>query len=219
MYQGREGTLLSRYGIAPDQIEASSFDVIGKIIPAAQYSTDELQIVKRIVHSTGDPEILRHLRLHPQAIASGVEAIRTGRPIYTDVRMVASGINKQLAARFGCQVVYLTDAPGIAEDARRQAITRAAAAVRRSGAQLGGAIVAIGNAPTALLELLDTIDSGFAPPALVIGVPVGFIAAAESKAELAGRNLPFVTIDGTRGGSTVAVAIVNALLRLAVAGR
>ncbi|MDO8691161.1 MAG: precorrin-8X methylmutase, partial [Dehalococcoidia bacterium] len=167
---------------------------------------------------TGDPSIVDHLRIHPRAIDSGLAAIRGGSRIYTDVKMAAAGVNRQLASRFGCEVVCLIDHPDVAEEARRQFITRAAAGVGHFSGQLEGAIVAIGNAPTALFALLDLVDRGCPPPALVIGVPVGFVGAAEAKKELVDRDLSSITVEGTRGGSTIAVAVVNALLKIAAAG-
>ncbi|MDP2661575.1 MAG: precorrin-8X methylmutase [Dehalococcoidia bacterium] len=213
----QEGTLLSRYRVPPDEIEARSFEIIGGLIPTSRYSSDELEIVKRVVHTTGDPSIVDHLRIHPRAIASGLAAIKSGSVLFTDVKMAAAGVNRQLASRFGCEVACLIDDPAVAEEAMRQSVTRAAAGVSHFSGQLEGAIVAIGNAPTALLALLDLVDSGCPPPALVIGVPVGFVGAAEAKKELVDRDLSSITVEGTRGGSTIAVAIVNALLKIAAA--
>ncbi len=219
MFRGREDTLLGRYGLAPEDIEAKSFEIIGTLISETQYSENELQIVKRIVHTTGDPEILEHLRFHPKAISSGVGAIKAGANIYSDVKMAAVGINRQLAGGFGCRIACLIDGVEVVEEAPGWSITRAAAGVRRFSKEFGGSVVAIGNAPTALFALLDLIDGGHPAPALIVGVPVGFVGAAESKAELSRRDLPHITILGTRGGSAIATAVVNALLRLAVAAR
>jgi len=211
----QEGTLLKRYRVPPEEIEARSFEIIDGLISASLYSCDELQIVKRVVHTTGDPSIVDHLRIHPSAIASGLAAIRGGCRLFADVKMAAAGVNRRLASRFGCEVVCFIDYPEVAEEATRQSITRAAASIGHFSNQLGGAVVAIGNAPTALLALLDLVDGGCPPPALVIGVPVGFVGASESKKELVDRDLPSITVEGTRGGSTIAVAVVNALLKIA----
>lgn len=218
MSQRQGDTLLSRFGMPPEQIEPLSFEIIGRLIDAAQYSADELEVVKRVVHTTGDPSILSHLRIHPRAISTAATQMRNGCTIFTDVKMVEAGINRQLVAKLDCRTKCLIETPGVPEEARRAAISRAAAGVRQSAAAFGGAVVAIGNAPTALLALLDLVDAGEAPPAAVVGVPVGFVGAAEAKAELARRDIPFITLEGTRGGSTIAVAIINALLRIAARG-
>lgn len=215
---GSEGpSLVARYALPPDQIEARSLAIIESLLPPLNCSPEEREVIKRIVHAVGDPEIARHVFLHPQAVAAGLEALRRGRPIFTDVQMVAVGIHRGLAGRLGCPIQCMTKEPKIAERARVIGITRAIAALRHYAPRLEGAIVAIGNAPTALLALLDLADAGQAAPALIIGVPVGFVAAAEAKAELTRRRVPYLTVEGTRGGSAMAVAAVNALLRLAQA--
>lgn len=144
--------------------------------------------------------------------------MRSGCPIVADVVMVAAGINRRLAAALGCEVLCAISEPGVAESAQRDGIPRSAAAMRSLSSKLPGAVVAIGNAPTALFALLEAVDAGLPAPALVVGTPVGFVGAAESKLELVRRGeagLPYVTVEGTRGGSALAAAAVNALLRLA----
>lgn len=207
--------MLGRYWVPPGEIEARSFEIIDGLISTSGYSSDELQIVKRVVHTTGDPGIIEHLRIHPRAISSALAAVRSGSMLYTDVKMAAAGVNRRLASRFGCGVTCLIEGPEVAGEAQRMSVTRAAAGVGLVSGQLGGTVIAIGNAPTALFALLDLVDSGVARPALTIGVPVGFVGASESKTELARRDLPYITIEGTRGGSTIAVAILNALLIIA----
>ncbi|MBI4318266.1 MAG: precorrin-8X methylmutase [Chloroflexi bacterium] len=212
-------SLLGRHWVPPERIEPLSFEIIGGLLPPTDLSEDEMEVVKRVVHTTGDPEIVRHLRFHPEAIAAGVGAIRQGKSLFVDVKMVAAGINRLLADRHGCQVECLIESPEAAEEARDLSITRAAAGVLRNRWRFEGALVAIGNAPTALLALLDLVDDGHPAPALVVGVPVGFVGAAEAKAALAQRDLPFIATEGTRGGSTMAAGIVNALLKLAAKER
>lgn len=215
MSEGQGGTLLQRYWVPPGEIEARSFNIIDGLIPVDRYAADELQIVKRVVHTTGDPDIVNSLSIHPDAISAGLAALRAGVPIFTDVKMAAAGINRQLASGLGCAVGCLIDAPEVAERATALGVTRAAAGVGHFASQLCGCVMAIGNAPTALFALLDHVDSGLPAPALIIGVPVGFVGAAEAKVELTKRDVPFVTVNGARGGSTIAVAIVNALLIIA----
>ena len=199
----------------PEHIESLSMQIIESLLPRLECSHEERCVVKRIVHAAGDPEIARLVRFHSRAIPCGIDAIRGGRPIFTDVKMVAIGINHQLAEEFGCSVSCALDEPGVIEEAQEEGITRSAAAVRHLGKELDDAIVAIGNAPTALSALVSLIDGGDVLPAVVVGMPVGFVGAKESKMELMKRDVPYITVEGNRGGSTLAVATINALLSLA----
>ncbi len=222
-------SLLERYRLPPGEIEGESFARIegllaeaGSALPA---DPAERQVILRLVHAAGDPALAGEVVLSRGAVAAGVAALRRGAGIFVDVRMAAAGIGSSLAEGLGCRVECLVDRPGAGELARRLGLTRAAAGVLAAGADLEGAVVAVGNAPTALLALLDLADGtspvpglGRVRPALVVGVPVGFVHAAEAKEELRRRHLPHLTVPGTRGGTPLAVAAVNALLRLAVAG-
>lgn len=210
-----------RHAIAPEQIEARSFEIIAGLLPDLDQSRPEWPLIQRIVHTTGDPTIVHCLRIHPEAVEAGMHALRAGRPILTDVKMVAAGINRGVAARFGCEVICAVDDPTVVALAQVQHLTRSEAAMRHLSGRVPGAVVAIGNAPTALFALLDSLDAGLSPPALIVGTPVGFVGAAEAKRALMRRadaGIPCVTVEGTRGGSTIAAAAVNALLRLAAKG-
>ncbi|MDY6912790.1 MAG: precorrin-8X methylmutase, partial [Chloroflexota bacterium] len=187
----------------PQVIEKRSMEIVERLLPSLGYSENEKAVVKRIVHSVGDRHIASLVRFHPQAISAGIAAIRAGKPIFADVKMVAVGINRRLADGYGCSVRCVIDDPEVARRSQLEGITRSAASVRHLGKELNGAIVAIGNAPTALLALLDLIDKGDIAPALVVGMPVGFVAARESKDELMKRNIPYIAIEGNRGGSTI----------------
>ncbi|MHB1131086.1 MAG: precorrin-8X methylmutase [Chloroflexota bacterium] len=201
-----------------EQIETRSFQIIDELLAGADQTRPEWPVIRRIVHATGDPTIAEDVRVHPQAVAAGIESLRAGRPIIADVRMVAGGISRRLATRFGCTVVCAIGDPVVAELARADGVTRSVAAMRHLSATLPGAVVAIGNAPTALFALLDYLAAGNPPPALIVGTPVGFVGAAESKAALvqsSGSLVPYITVVGPRGGSALAVAAVNALLHLA----
>lgn len=208
--------MVERYASRPEEIERQSFERIETLIRDLAMGKAEAQVVGRMVHAYGDPGILEGIRIHPRFTAAALEALQTGCTIYTDVAMVAVGISPQHCQRLGCSVVCAMDLPGVPEAAAQQGVTRAIAAFRLVGPRLSGSLVAIGNAPTALLALLDLADLGIARPAAVIGVPVGFVSASEAKEELARRDIPYITLLGTRGGSTLAVAAVNALLRLAL---
>lgn len=201
------------------QIEERSFEIISKLLPEQDQSRPEWHLIRRIVHATGDPTIAQHIRIHPQAIEAGIQALLAGRPIIADVTMVAVGISQSLARLLGSEVVCAVKEPAVLDLAREKHLTRSAAAMFYLSPRLPGAVVAIGNAPTALATLLDYLGTGLPAPALVVGTPVGFVGAAEAKARLlkSGHpSLPYVTVEGTRGGSAVAAATVNALLQLAL---
>lgn len=204
--------------IVPGEIEQQSLAIVERLLPAEEeVSGRERAVVKRVVHASGDPEVARLIKFSPSAVSSALGAITGGSPIFTDVRMVAAGINHRLAGSFGCSLACAADEDLELELAEKGKVTRSAAAIFHLRERLNGAIVAIGNAPTALLALLELIDGGAARPALVVGMPVGFVRAKESKEELMKREVPFISVAGTRGGSAMAAATVNALLKIAAA--
>lgn len=207
-------SLLRRYALAPAEIERRSQAIVEEALRDQFPDVDERAVATRIVYAAGDLELGGAIRISRGAVAAGVEALRSGAAILTDVRMVLAGVDRGRASLLGCRLDCRIDDAGVAERARASGLPRAAAAMRSLAPVLDGSVVAIGNAPTALLSLLDLIDSG-ARPALVIGMPVGFVAAAESKQELIERDIAYVTIVGRRGGSPLAAAAVNACLRLA----
>ncbi len=210
-------TLVERYGLPPAEIEIQSFHTVDRLVSAHLIPTDPAEgaVVRRLIHAAGDPDIAGSVRLSAGAVAAGVAALQQGCPIFTDVHMISVGISTAMAARHGNRVACLMDHPEAPARAKADGTTRSIAAVRLHAAALHGAVVAIGNAPTALLALLDLVDAGVCRPALIVGTPVGFINAAESKDELMQRDVPYVTIQGYRGGSAAAVAAVNALLKAA----
>ncbi|MCL4472762.1 MAG: precorrin-8X methylmutase [Actinobacteria bacterium] len=197
-------------------IEVESFAIIDSLLEPADSGEPEYQVIRRIVHTTGDPSLARAVLFSDRAVAAGVAALASKSLIYCDVKMVAAGVEPTAAGR-GLRVACLVGEPGVAGLAGRENITRAAAAVRLAARDLDGAVVAIGNSPTALFELLRLAAGEGIRPALVVGVPVGFVGAAESKEALAASDLTHITIPGNRGGSTVAAAVVNALIRLSAA--
>ena len=174
-------------------------------------SAAEARVAVRIIHACGMVEIARDLRFSPGFATAAQAALRAGATILCDAKMVASGITRaRLPA--GNAVICTLDDPATPALARRTGNTRSAAALDLWGDRLGGALVAIGNAPTALFHLLELLDAGAPPPAAIIGLPVGFVGAAESKAALlAEAHLPSLVLPGRRGGSAMAVAAVNAL--------
>jgi precorrin-8X/cobalt-precorrin-8 methylmutase len=206
--------------ITPDEIEGRSFAIIEEefyeqtSLHPQSLNTEMFQIIRRVIHATGDFSFATSLVFQPDSIRAGVCSIQSGRDIFIDVGMGASGINRALLKSFGGSVRCHINDPGIAESARKAGRTRTETAVRSiKGENVG--IIAVGNAPTALMATMKLIEKEEITPDLVIGVPVGFVNASESKEMLAQKDYPFITNAGRKGGSPVAVAIVNALLRLA----
>ena len=200
----------------PSEIEAESFRRIEAQVGPHHLPPEVWFVVRRMIHTSADPEYLASARLHPRAIAAGVEALRRGCPVATDTRMLLAGISTGRLDRLGVTAFCLMDDPEVAAEAARRGTTRAEVAMERSLPKLAGGIVAIGNAPTALLRLLELLAAGAPPPALVVGVPVGFVNAAESKDALARQDCPYITALGPKGGSALAASIVNALAIMAL---
>lgn len=197
--------------VAPGAIEQESFRIIEQELGSHFFPSDRFAVIRRVIHATGDFSFAESLVFHPDAITSGLEAIRSGLDILVDINMAAAGISKKLLADRGGQVRC-----NIGTQKANSTRTRSEMAIEEGleGGNVG--IVAIGNAPTALLAAMRVIDRNpDTAPALLIGVPVGFVNAAESKAILEEKNYPFITNRGRKGGTPVAVAIVNALIRLA----
>ena len=185
----------------PSEIEAESFRRIEAQVGPHHLPPEVWFVVRRMIHTSADPEYLASARLHPRAIAAGVEALQRGCPVATDTRMLLAGISTGRLDRLGVTAFCLMDDPEVAAEAARRGTTRAEVAMERSLPRLAGGIVAIGNAPTALLRLLELLAAGAPPPALVVGVPVGFVNAAESKDALARQDCPYITALGPKGGS------------------
>ncbi|MDP9315987.1 MAG: precorrin-8X methylmutase [Chloroflexota bacterium] len=203
-----------------DPITAESFAIVEAELAALgiQLPPDQHPLMRRAIHSTADFELAHTLRFHPQAIERGVATLRAGAAVVSDVRMVAVGIDRLRLHALGGRVLCQVAEQATADEARTTGATRSAAGVRLALREAReGAIVVIGNAPTALREVLRQVDAGTSRPALIIGVPVGFVDAAESKAALMDRNsVPWIAVAGRKGGSPVAAALINALLHLAV---
>ena len=202
---------------SPETIEQRSMAIVERVLPPLRLSEEERVIVKRLVHTAGDRHLAPLIRFHPAATAVALSAIRLGRPIFTDVGMVAVAIDHRLAKKFRCSICCALDEPGVAKIAREESSTRSATAFRLLNKELDKAIIAIGNSPTALLTLTEMIIKKEVTPMVVIGAPVGFVQATEAKEELMKLDIPYITVEGTRGGSAIAAATVNALLRLAEA--
>lgn len=198
-------------------IEEGSFGIIDAEVGPHDFHPSEWQVVRRVIHATADFEFQTITTFHQHAVAAGIAALRSGAPIVADVQMIEAGLNHDRLAVFGCHVHNFISDPEVIAEAKSRGETRAVIAMRRARALLDGGIVAIGNAPTALLEISRMVRDEGLRPALVIGVPVGFVNAAESKEAILGLPVPAIVTRGRKGGSPIAVAIVHALLMLAEA--
>lgn len=203
----------------PADIEQLSFQIIEREAGAHGFSRDQWTIVRRMIHTSADFDYIQNVRFHAQAVSRGVAAIAAGKAIFTDTRMAQAGISPWRLKPFGTAVHCLIGDPAVAEKARLNNHTRAAAAVEAAARRMAGGIYVIGNAPTALLKLIELIQSQQARPALVVGLPVGFVNAAESKAALLASGIVSITNVGRKGGSNVAASVVNALAQLALEAR
>jgi precorrin-8X/cobalt-precorrin-8 methylmutase len=199
----------------PHEIESLSFQIIDREAGDHGFDAAQWEIVRRMIHTSGDFEYMETVRFHPLAVSRGIEAIRGGKSIITDTEMARSGIRKAAVKAFGGSVTCLIGQADVRIYAEKAGITRAKAAVDMALPLMTDGIYVIGNAPTALLRLMEQIRAGQAHPALVIGLPVGFVNAAESKAELVGMDIPHISNVGRKGGSNVAASVVNALLIMA----
>ncbi|MBR6712992.1 MAG: precorrin-8X methylmutase [Selenomonadaceae bacterium] len=196
----------------PMEIENRSMEIIAPHLAGLTLSDDERKIYSRMIHASGDVGYAPIIRIHPQAVEATKEALKRGANVFTDVEMVKRGISLRTLTKFGGEIFCKVADDDVIERAKAEGITRSMAAMRIFGKQLDGQIVAIGNAPTALFEVLRLVREENIRPAVIIGVPVGFVGAAESKAQLAAQDVPFITVAGSKGGSSIAVAALNAIL-------
>ncbi|MCX4265266.1 MAG: precorrin-8X methylmutase [Firmicutes bacterium] len=209
--------------IEPQLIEGRSFEIISEILGERlqQIPAEQQGIVKRVIHTSADFDYADNLLFSEGAVASALAALRGGCTVVTDTRMAYAGINQRNLERLGSAKNCYIDAPEVAEQAKARGVTRAAVAMQQAAAQTENRIFAVGNAPTALLALRDLILADKLQPALVVGVPVGFVNVVEAKElfwQLAQeRNIPCIIAQGRKGGSNVAAAIINALMLAALA--
>jgi len=206
----------------PQAIIEESFKIIDDLADLSNVAEASKPIIKRVIHATGDVDYADNLIIHPMAVDDGVKAIVTGKSIVTDVNMVRVGISEKAINRFGGRIVCKIADDNVADKAIELNKTRAITAIQESVEEISGGIVVIGNAPTAVFTIIDLIRREIVTPALVVAVPVGFVKAAESKEALRvfldnrkDRQIPYITNIGRKGGSAVAVAIINALINIA----
>ncbi|MDS1004503.1 precorrin-8X methylmutase [Clostridium sporogenes] len=199
----------------PMDIEKRSFEIIEEEMGEYNFADEELKIVKRVIHTTADFEYKDLIYIKQGAVEAAKEILKKGTKIYTDTNMALSGINKKALKDLNSTVQCFVSREDVASIAKDRGITRSMAAVELA-AEEGIEFFVFGNAPTALYKLMELMKEGKANPKFIIGVPVGFVGAAESKKELEKLDIPFITIKGRKGGSNVAASIVNALMYMLV---
>jgi precorrin-8X/cobalt-precorrin-8 methylmutase len=209
--------LMDSLKMKPEDIETESFRIIDSEVGDHGWPNTEWQIVRRTIHTSADFDYAASMLFSAGVVGKAVAALTSGAGIVTDTNMVLSGISKQRLIPWGCTVACHVADSDVGVLAKREGVTRSVQAMRKAVSDLHNRIFVIGNAPTALFEILRLIESGQVRPALIIGLPVGFVGAEESKKALAegGHNVPFITNRGRKGGSNVAAAVVNALAILA----
>ena len=199
----------------PMDIEKRSFEIIGEEMGNHDFSDRELNVVKRVIHTTADFEYKDLIRIDEKSIDKALSLLKKGCKIYTDTQMIKSGINKKALEKLGCEIVNYVSTEEAFRIAKERNITRSMAAIEIAMNE-GIEFFVFGNAPTALYRLIELYREGKAKPKFVIGAPIGFVGASESKEELLKTDLDNITIRGRKGGSTVSVAIVNALMYMVV---
>jgi precorrin isomerase len=202
------------------EIEKRSFEIIDNEAGPRTVPRDQWEVIRRMIHTCGDPSIAPLVRFSPDAIQAGITALRAGAPLYVDSNMIRSGLSlarlrSVCPAYTSAQITCNVADPDVAAESTRTSLPRSYFAVRKARESLDGGIAVFGNAPVALLEINRMIAEGEIKPALVIGLPVGFVHVEESKTELMSLPVPSIIIMGRRGGSTLAVSIVHALCTIA----
>ena len=197
-------------------IEDQSMQIIDSEIGTHQYNEREWPIVRRVIHATADFDFAKDNKIifHKDAIQNGIDALKNGCNIIVDVNGVIGGLNKQNLKDYGNNAICNISNPIIVEEAKKYNKTRAQTSMRMAASEMNGGIIVIGNAPTALLEIIQMVQEGVTTPALIVGIPVGFVSSPESKEALQAIDVPFITNIGRKGGSPCASAIVNALFKL-----
>ena len=203
--------------VKPADIESRSFEIITTELGECMLNPENELVIKRCIHTSADFDYARTLCFSPHAVSHAVQALKQGVSIVTDTNMAKAGINKRVLARFGGEVLNFMADADVAAKAKERGITRSAVCMERGAALQKPLIYAVGNAPTALIRLYEMLEEGnMVTPALIIGVPVGFVNVVESKELILGRtDVPFIVARGRKGGSNIAACICNALLYLA----
>ena len=198
--------------IKPMDIEKRSFEIITEILGDRKLDPENELVIKRAIHTTADFDYADNLVFSEHAVKKGMEALRNGCDIVTDTQMAKSGINKTILGKLGGEVHCFMSDPDVAAEAKERGITRAIVSMEKAAKLEKPCIFAIGNAPTALISLKEQMDAGLLHPALIVGVPVGFVNVVESKELIIASDVPHIVARGRKGGSNVAAAICNAML-------
>ena len=199
--------------VKPMDIEKRSFEIITELLGDTPIEAENELVVKRVIHTSADFDYAKNLVFSPGAVAKGIAALRDGCDIVTDTQMAKSGINKTILGKLGGQVHCFMSDEDVAAEAKRRGVTRAIVSMEKAAALSKPCIFAIGNAPTALICIQELMDRGKLNPALIIGVPVGFVNVVESKELIIeSGSAPYIVARGRKGGSNVAAAICNAML-------
>ena len=196
----------------PADIEKRSFEIITQELGDRQFPEEIAPVVKRVIHTTADFDYADNLMFSPHAVRQALQAIQDGAHIVTDTNMAKSGINKKILAKFGGEVHCFVAEPDVAAEAKQRGVTRSTVSMERAAKLHVPLIFAIGNAPTALIQLEKMIAAGQLHPELIVGVPVGFVNVVESKERIMQAGVPYIVARGRKGGSNVAASIINALL-------
>ena len=196
----------------PREIEERSFEIITEELGDKVFPETIAPMVKRIIHTTADFEYADLLEILNNGYESGMEALKQGKKIYADTRMIQVAVNKKALADHGIEIVNFVHDADVAAEAKERGVTRSTVSMEKALKDDNVGIFAIGNAPTALYTLIEQVKLGKAKPALIIGAPIGFVGAAESKEALDQIDSPIIRINGRKGGSPVVAAILNAML-------
>lgn len=198
--------------IKPMDIEKRSFEIITELLGDRRIDPENEMVVKRAIHTTADFDYADNLVFSEHAVSKGIEALRSGCDIVTDTQMAMAGINKGILKKLGGDVHCFMSDPDVAEEAKKRGITRAYVSMEKAANLDKPCVFAIGNAPTALISLRNLMEQGKLRPALIVGVPVGFVNVVESKEMIISYDVPSIVARGRKGGSNVAAAICNAML-------
>lgn len=198
--------------IKPMEIEKRSFAIITELLGDRRLDPENEPVIKRVIHTSADFDYADNLCFSEHAVQKGIEALRGGCDIVTDTQMAKAGINKTVLGKLGGEVHCFMSDPDVAEEAKARGITRAIVSMERAAGLEKPCVFAIGNAPTALISLHEQITAGKLRPALIIGVPVGFVNVVESKELIMTAGVPYIVARGRKGGSNVAAAVCNAML-------
>lgn len=198
--------------VEPQNIEKRSFEIIQEELGDLKLDHEKEPIIKRVIHTTADFDYVGNLIFSEDAVKKAKAALKNGATVITDTNMACSGINKKAAAKYGVDIKCFMADEDVAEEASRRKETRATVSMERASKINGPLIFAVGNAPTALIKLYELIKERKIMPALIIGVPVGFVNVVEAKELIMSLDIPYIVAKGRKGGSNVAAAIINALL-------